>query len=326
MSISIRCPKCSQISQAPDTMGGSVFPCPACGASLRVPAGDGRGRTAQPAACPAESLRDATGEPGGQDSESVYAAYASPSGASGTAAEVPAMKALPYVYRSASGLVLTLTLLFVVHILVDIVIGGMEVTRLAMNVNELGAIPLGDGESLAWFDIAYGLVGLLTVPLSLLTAILFLVWVNRANQNARALGRAGHAVHARLVRRLVLRPFHEPVQAVPGDPRDFPGERSRVGPTNWKLAGSSGVVGLWWGLWLIGNVLGQIEFRLAMREDDLEASAALGAVNAVLGVILCLVAMQFRCRACTARQETKAGGKLGSLDPGPTGSHDGPTP
>jgi hypothetical protein len=305
MSVSIRCPKCSQISQLPDTIGGGVFPCPACGTSLRVPGVTGG--TAQPAQPPApvNPFEMPQASPA-QDSDSVYAAYASPSAASGTAAAVPAMKDLPYVYRSAGGLVLTLTLLLAAHILVDIVIGGMEVTRLAIDVNELGAIPLGDDVSLAWFDIAYGIVGLLTVPLSLATAILFLVWVNRANKNARALGAQGMQFTPGWCVGWFFVPImnlFKPFQAI----REiFQASDPRSDATNWKLAGSSGVVGLWWGLWLIGNVLGQIEFRLAMREDDLEASAALGAVNAVLGVILCLVAMQL-VRGLHRRQETKAG-------------------
>jgi DNA-directed RNA polymerase subunit RPC12/RpoP len=38
MSISIRCPKCSQVSPVPDAMGGSLYTCGSCGATLRVPA------------------------------------------------------------------------------------------------------------------------------------------------------------------------------------------------------------------------------------------------------------------------------------------------
>lgn len=304
MNISIRCPKCSKISQAPDTTSGSVFACPACGASLRVPAVTGAAAPASQAPSETNPFETPTRSPA-QDNGSVYSAYASPS-VSDAAAAIPAIKALPYVYRSASGLVLTLTLLFVVHILVDVVIGGMEVTQLAMDVNELGAIPLGDGESLAWFDIVYGLVGLLTVPLSLLTAILFLVWVNRANKNARALGAQGMQFTPGWCVGWFFIPImnlFKPFQAI----REiFQASDPATGPTNWHLQGSSGVVGLWWGLWLIGNVLGQIEFRLAWREEDLEASAALGAVNAVLGVILCLVAMHL-VRSLHQRQETKAG-------------------
>lgn len=312
MSISIRCPKCSQISQTPDTMGGSVFTCPACGASLRVPAI--AGAATQPGQPPAP-VNPFEASPGStaQDSDSVYAAYASPSTVS-AAAEKLAVPSTPFVYRPAGGLVLTLTLLLVVHILVDIVIGGMEVTQLAIDVNELGAIPLGDGESLAWFDIAYGLIGLLTVPLSLLTAILFLVWVNRANQNARALGAAGMQFTPGWCVGWFFVPImnlFKPFQAI----REiFQASDPAAGPTNWHLTGSSGVVGLWWGLWLIGNILGQIEFRLAWREEDLEASAALGAVNAILGVILCLVAMHL-VRSLHRRQATKAG--RGNLPPAP---------
>lgn len=304
MNISIRCPKCSQISQAPDTMGGSVIACPACGASLRVPSVAGAATQPGQPAVPANPFEAPPGTPA-PESDSVYAAYASPSGTS-AAAEMLAAESTPFVYRPAGGLVLTLTLLFVVHILVDLVIGGMEVTQLAMDVNELGAIPLGDGESLAWFDIAYGLVGLLTVPLSLLTAILFLVWVNRANKNARALGAQGMQFTPGWCVGWFFVPImnlFKPFQAI----REiFQASDPAAGPTNWHLKGSSGVVGLWWGLWLIGNVLGQIEFRLAWREEDLEASAALGAVNAVLGVILCLVAMHL-VRSLHRRQETKAG-------------------
>jgi hypothetical protein len=240
-----------------------------------------------------------------QGSELVYAAYASPPSASDAVADVSAVSAMPYVYRAAGGLVLTLTVLFVVHILVDILMAGMEVTQLAVDTEELGTIPLGDGESLALFDIAYGLIGLAIVPLSLLTAIVFLVWVNRANKNARALGAQGMqftpgwSVGWFFVPILNL---FKPYQAM----REiYQASDPQSGPTNWKLMGKSGVVGWWWGLWLIGNFLGQIEFRLAWREEDVRASAALGVVTSSLGVILCLVVMHL-VRSLHRRQEIKS--------------------
>ncbi len=305
MGLSIRCPKCSQISQVADAAAGSVFACQACGANLRVPAATSA--SAQPGQPPATTnpFEVPPGSPP-QDSTSVYSAYASPPSVSDTAGDVAAVQSPPYVYQAAGGLVLTLTVLFVAHIVVDIAIGGMEVTQLVVDVDELGTIPLGDGESLALFHVAYGLLGLLGLPLSLLTAILFLVWVHRAHKNARALGAQGMQFTPGWCVGWFFVPImnlFKPYQAI----REiYQASAPELGPTDWKRTGSAGVVGLWWGLWLIGNFLGQIEFRLALRDDDVQASAALGAITSVLGVILCLVAMQL-VRSLHRRQETKAG-------------------
>ena len=53
-------------------------------------------------------------------------------------------------------------------------------------------------------DARQRLLAAIAIGVGLAAAILTLVWVYRANRNARSLGSRRHAIHARLERRLVL--------------------------------------------------------------------------------------------------------------------------
>jgi hypothetical protein len=136
--------------------------------------------------------------------------------------------------------------------------GEVEDRALPIDVEELGEVPLGEGTSLPVFDMVYALTALLTIPLSLVTAILFLAYMNRANKNARALGAEGMQFTPGWCVGWFFVPImnlFRPYQAI----REiFQASDPKSSPAGWKLAHAPGVVGLWWGVWLVGNFLGQV--------------------------------------------------------------------
>lgn len=58
---------------------------------------------------------------------------------------------------------------------------------------------------------------------------------------------------------------------------------------------STGLLGFWWTLWILNNVLGQVIFRMSDDPDtfgEIKAIATLGMVNNILGVILAVVTLR----------------------------------
>ena len=78
------------------------------------------------------------------------------------------------------------------------------------------------------------------------------------------------------------------------------------GPHDWQGRGA-GLVGLWWALWIISNILDSIESRIGQMEDPqaLLVSCWVGVFGSAMGVLLC-VAVAKVVRSIQSRQLTKA--------------------
>jgi hypothetical protein len=228
--------------------------------------------------------------------------YASPS----TASQSQPISAAE-IYRPANGLVLALTVMFVLGIGLDLLSGAMSLVEATVFSEYVGQEELDEDSRVLGFYIAYGCVGLSTLPVYVATAVLFCMWVFRANKNARALGAQamtftpGWSVGWFFVPIMNL---FRPYQAV----REIhQASHPNADSLSWKYAPVSAVLGWWWALWIISNILGQVEFRLALRGDQemALAGAYLGAVTGVLGAITALLAMQV-VRGTHQRQQLKA--------------------
>jgi hypothetical protein len=61
-------------------------------------------------------------------------------------------------------------------------------------------------------------------------------------------------------------------------------------PAGWKTASGSGLIGLWWGLWIAFNVINNISMRLSFRSDPSREMLLMGAVLSVVVAIMSIAA------------------------------------
>jgi len=216
--------------------------------------------------------------------------------------------AAPRAFRAADRLVGVLTVLFVLNAVVDGIFVCLELAIATVDVTQLGTIDLGDDTELYVFYAVYGVLALGRLGVFVLTSILFLVWINRANKNARALGAQGMEFTSGWCVGWWFVPImnlFKPYQAVC---EIFRSSSPTATATSWKPHPVPGYFGWWWGLWLIGNFLGQLEFRLGNNDDPdmLTASAVVGVVGGIVGVAGAFAAMMV-VRTINRRQTEKAG-------------------
>lgn len=160
-------------------------------------------------------------------------------------------------------------------------IAGSAVTLLLLR--RLAAGEAVDDAQLNAIDLFAGLVGIATIVVLVVTAVLFIRWLAQARRNAEALGGRGMV--------------HAPAWAVWGwfvpilnlfRPYEVVGEiwrASEPGPDrrSHPLAESTPpFMRAWWAAWLIGGFLSQLAFRMHMRLSELSGLAAFMAAEWVL--------------------------------------------
>ncbi|WP_309711932.1 DUF4328 domain-containing protein [Armatimonas sp.] len=141
-------------------------------------------------------------------------------------------------------------------------------------------------------DLREAVVGIAHLVLYLVTVVVFARWIIRAHKNLPALGadRAnitpGWAVGYFFVPFLNLwKPFEamRELWNISGDPRDP------------NISKTPGLLGIWWGLWLVSNYLGQAMMRTSMTEqslDSVKSNTMLGVADGFLSILLCIAAAQ----------------------------------
>ncbi len=168
-------------------------------------------------------------------------------------------------YRTATTLVTLLTLLLLGHVVVDSVACGSDWL-------EVKLLQPAMGEEIA--DEAWGanaarqqLIGMVQFALFLPTAIIFLMWIYRANVNARALGardmkfRPGWSVGWFFVPILSLyKPFYA-VQEI--------WKASIPGSQAWQSRRAGGVVGAWWAFWILTFAASRIAATLSSQAEQI---------------------------------------------------------
>jgi hypothetical protein len=155
-------------------------------------------------------------------------------------------------------------------------------------------------------DARQQIVGLFYLLVFLVTGILFLVWINRANKNCRGFTSGmefspGWAVGWYFI------PFAnliKPFQAM--------SEIWRVShnPMNWKTMEPPALLRWWWGIWLLSSFLGQASFRMAMKAqtlDALQSSTTISILNEGVDIVLCVVAVMMIGKIFKAQQNLVVG-------------------
>jgi Domain of unknown function (DUF4328)/GYF domain 2 len=154
----------------------------------------------------------------------------------------------------------TLTKFLKVLLWISLVLSGISVVLATFSIIT-GQAPLSE-DNLTASGIAEILLALVSTLVYLATIVPFLMWIHRANRNARHFGAQdlkftpGWAVGWYFIPILNLwKPFQSMKEIW----------QASKDPLNWSAQLVSPIVGNWWGLWVLTNILGQLSLRLSMK-------------------------------------------------------------
>ena len=138
-------------------------------------------------------------------------------------------------------------------------------------------------------DARQGLIGLAQIVISIVSGILILRWIHRANWNARALGARNMDFTPGWSIGWYFVPFMnlwKPYMAM----KEI--WRASARPGGWQGQIVPNLLGLWWFFWIVSSVLGNASFRLTMRAkavDELIQANIVTVLSDLFTVPLCLV-------------------------------------
>jgi hypothetical protein len=167
-------------------------------------------------------------------------------------------------------------------------------------------------------DSRQQIIGLVYLLLYIVTVIIFARWILRANHNVRALGAQdmrftpGWAVGYFFVPIVCL---WRPYQAM----KDL--WRASKNPAAWQDIQPGSILGLWWTLWIVSNILGQASFRASMAARDassLQAATIIDMASDVSHIALCIAAITLISQIRESQINQQAPNK--SPEPTPVGA------
>jgi len=138
---------------------------------------------------------------------------------------------------------------------------------------------MADGEA---SDQRQGIVGIAYLIVFVVSGFFILRWIHRANYNARQLGAEnmkftpGWSVGYYFIPILML---WKPYQAM----KEI--WKASKNPSNWESQETSGILPIWWTLWLISNFLGQAIFRFSMHAEELQELINLNIITQISNTI-----------------------------------------
>lgn len=139
-------------------------------------------------------------------------------------------------------------------------------------------------------DKRQGLVGIIYLFVFVTSGLLILRWIHRANYNARQLGALnmtfspGWAIGYYFIPILTLwKPYQamKEIWEASKEPSDRPSQ------------GSSGLLPLWWGLWIVSIFINQAIFRLSMRAEEIPELMQINILTQVSDVLDMPLALVF---------------------------------
>jgi hypothetical protein len=200
-----------------------------------------------------------------------------------------------------------LTGLFTAHIVLGVLLAitsalvGTFYAEMLVS-EEMNGDPVGLG-----VVIGAGCLGLLTLPLLLLTAVLFWVWLYRANKNARALGAKGMNFTPGWCVGWWFVPIMNLFMPYRVTAEIYRASDPEAGAFDWQNRPAATILGLWWGSWVLSNLISNVEMQLALPDDP--ATAAAGSWVGVGSCLLTVLSAYFAIRVVRLihqRQEAKA--------------------
>ena len=141
-------------------------------------------------------------------------------------------------------------------------------------------------------DTRQAFIALSYLVVFVVSGILILKWLYRANYNVKQLGAKdmeftpGWSIGYYFIPIVNL---WKPFQAM----KEL--WKTSVNPTNWQSLKSPSTIALWWGLWIVSNLLGRIIFNLSRNAESLDAMIQVNIISQisdVLDIPLSLVLMK----------------------------------
>jgi hypothetical protein len=149
-----------------------------------------------------------------------------------------------------------------------------------------------DSDEFTLMDGVELLSGLFSLGTFIITGVLFLMWIHRANRNVRALGAEGMKFTPGWSVGWYFIPIAslwKPYQAM----KEI--WQASHNPKLWTTQELKPIVNVWWTLWLLSNILGNASLRTWLRAHTPEALVAAEAVSLfsdLVDIPLCLVAIK----------------------------------
>lgn len=245
MAIEFSCDACGTSLKVPETKAGASGKCPKCRAAIVVP----------------DALEVVDDDPWESDLHAADA-QAMPPRVEGdsTARKSGRDRSRPEEYQSKTGLVWAITLLMGCYILSTLAYGGASAYQLTL-LNKLNAGQEVGEKTLENSDSLVGLPACVNSLTVLALAVVWCLWKAGVNRNARAISgneleyTPGWAAGCYFV------PFANLV---------WPYNAMKEIWENSDPSVPTGLVGVWWGLWIFNGVIGQLEFRLTMRAETID--------------------------------------------------------
>jgi Domain of unknown function (DUF4328) len=140
------------------------------------------------------------------------------------------------------------------------------------------------------------LLAIIQVVVYIATIVVFLMWLYRAHENLAAFGVPKHQME--YSSGWTVGSFFIPIVSLFIPYRAIKEVWRKSIPdylakSKFAELDPPGFFPLWWGFWIISNIIDQIYFRLSWRDDvPADASAILGTISGVLGIIAAVLAIK----------------------------------
>jgi predicted Zn finger-like uncharacterized protein len=289
------CPSCQSKLQVPDDLLGRTVRCPKCSATFvamtEAVAAQPMPLPAQPVAPPPEHLQ-ATPPVRSRREEPAWDDFHAGEDFAGRRPPADYPPTLPKRGRAVVAMALLGANALVS--LMEIGINALQFARYSGMV----AADLPGEEDFSVFDLVEGCSGFIYFAVTVATVITFCMWIHRAHKNLSLLGAeglqysAGWAVGYFFIPIVNLfRPYQVTQEIWKASDPAVPPED----PFAWKNAPGSGLIGAWWALWIITNIVGNVVFRMTLSPnptpDMLKAGAVISAVDEMLSIAAALLAI-----------------------------------
>jgi len=171
-------------------------------------------------------------------------------------------------YRDPAGLTQTLKVLLIISLLIDFIASASGVMEISLLRSLQNGSFIGDFNAAAESnDTRQQAIAVIQFLLFVGTGIVFLTWIFRANRNARALGAEG----MRFTPGWSVGWYFVPIMSLW---RPFQVMReiwqASAQPGNWQGVQTPPLLGWWWAMYLISQILAQIAYRMSENIESMD--------------------------------------------------------